>query len=89
MTYYSVDEVESAIATLADTYPNTCQLIELPNRTIEGRVCHALNVGKGLDNASKPAALFTGAAHAREWGDQRYVFILLLIFLKHTNERLD
>jgi len=68
MSYYTVEEVESAIATLADTYSNTCQLIELPNKTLEGRICHALNVGKGLDNATKPAALFTGAAHAREWG---------------------
>src|SRR4051794_11551056 len=68
MSYYTVEEVESAIATLADTYSNTCQLIELPNKTSEGRICHALNVGKGLDNATKPAALFTGAAHAREWG---------------------
>jgi murein tripeptide amidase MpaA len=68
MPYLNVDEVESAIATLADTYPNTCQLIELQNRTIEGRICHALNVGRGLDHSNKSAALFTGAAHAREWG---------------------
>jgi murein tripeptide amidase MpaA len=68
MPYLNVDEVESAIATLADTYPNTCQLITLQNPTIEGRICHALNVGRGLDDSSKSAALFTGAVHAREWG---------------------
>jgi murein tripeptide amidase MpaA len=68
MPYLNVDEVESAIATLAQTYPNTCQLIELQHRTTEGRICHALNVGQGLEQSSKPAVLFTGAVHAREWG---------------------
>jgi murein tripeptide amidase MpaA len=66
-SYLSVDEVEDSIAALAHVYPNTCQLIKLPNPTIEGRICHALNVGRGLDD-SKSAALFTGAVHAREWG---------------------
>jgi murein tripeptide amidase MpaA len=68
MAYYSVDEVESAIDALARTYPNTCRLIELPNRTKENRVCHALYVGRGMDDGSKPVAFFTAAAHAREWG---------------------
>src|SRR6478672_7065245 len=45
MAYYSVDEVESAIASLASTYPNSCQLIELQNRTIEGRAIHAREWG--------------------------------------------
>src|SRR5215208_6713800 len=67
-SYLSVNEVEDSIAALAHAYPNTCQLIKLPNPTIEGRICHALNVGKGLDDSSKSAALFTGAVHAREWG---------------------
>lgn len=68
MTYLNVDEVESAIVSLAETYPKTCQLIELPNRTTEGRICHALNVGKVLDYSTNPTTLFTGAVHAREWG---------------------
>jgi murein tripeptide amidase MpaA len=67
-SYLGVNEVEDSIAALAHAYPNTCQLIKLPNPTIEGRICHALNVGKGLDDSSKSAALFTGAVHAREWG---------------------
>src|SRR3712207_7267332 len=51
---------------LAHAYPNTCQLIKLPNPTIEGRICHALNVGTGLDDSSKSAALFTGAVQDRK-----------------------
>src|SRR5688572_25166857 len=69
MPYLNVNEVESAIATLADTYPNTCQIITLPKQTREGRTCHALNIGKGLTgDPGKPTILFTGAIHAREWG---------------------
>lgn len=68
MSYLNVDEVEAAIDSLANAYPDNCQVITLPNQTIEGRTCHALNVGKGLSDPNKPAILFTGAVHAREWG---------------------
>jgi murein tripeptide amidase MpaA len=75
MPYLSVDAVESAIATLAATYPNHCQLIKLPNRTIEGRICHALDIGSGKSSgnsgggdADNYTLLLTGAVHAREWG---------------------
>jgi murein tripeptide amidase MpaA len=77
MSYLNVDAVESAIAALAATYPNHCQLITLPNKTIEGRVCHALTIGNsskssgtsGGDVAADNYTLFlTGAIHAREWG---------------------
>jgi murein tripeptide amidase MpaA len=43
-------------------------MIELQNRSIEGRTIHALNVGRGLEDPSKTGVLFTAAAHAREWG---------------------
>ena len=68
MAYLNVDEIESAINSLANEYQNACQVITLPNRTTEGRTCQALNIGKRLDDISKPALLFTGSVHAREWG---------------------
>lgn len=78
MSYLNVDAVESAITTLAATYPNHCQLITLPNKTTEGRVCHALNIGGsssksagssgGVAAADNYTLLLTGAIHAREWG---------------------
>ena len=85
MAYLNVDEIESAINSLANEYQNTCQAITLPNRTIEGRTCQALNIGKRLDDINKPAILFTGSVHAREWGGSEICFILRRIFWKHTN----
>lgn len=68
MAYLNVDEIESAINSLTNEYQDTCQAITLPNQTTEGRTCKALNVGRGLVDVNKPAILFTGAVHAREWG---------------------
>ena len=67
MPYMNVTEVESAIAALSAAHPGLCELITLPNNTHEGRTSHAVRVGQGpLDN--RPAVLFIGGQHAREWG---------------------
>ena len=65
MSYLNTDEVSSALRALATKYPGLSELIELPNRSHEGRVSLALRVGKwrGADGV-----LFTGCQHAREWG---------------------
>jgi murein tripeptide amidase MpaA len=65
MSYLNVDEVESALSGLAQTYPALCELITLPNTTSEGRTCHALRIGA---DSMANGVLFTGCAHAREWG---------------------
>eukprot|EP01035_Chromulina_nebulosa_P040350 gene40350-54572_t len=63
----NVDEVQSAITALSTTYPSLCELITLPNVTHEGRTSHAIRLASGpLD--SRPAILFIGGQHAREWG---------------------
>ncbi len=67
MTYLNVTEVESALSALAATYPALTDLITLPNKTYEGRICHALRIGIG-SVAGKDAILFIGGVHAREWG---------------------
>jgi hypothetical protein len=36
MPYMNVTEVESALIALASTYSSFCELITLPNQTIEG-----------------------------------------------------
>ncbi len=67
MPYFNVTEVESAIQALSAAHPGRCELITLPNATHEGRTSHAIRVGLGpLDN--RPAMLFIGGQHAREWG---------------------
>jgi murein tripeptide amidase MpaA len=67
MTYYNVTEVESALKGLRETYPSLCQRIRLPNKTHEGRTSYALRIGLGLAD-NRPAMLFIGGQHAREWG---------------------
>lgn len=67
MPYLNVTEVESAIEALSVDFPDLCTLITLPNTTHEGRTSHALRIGLGpLDD--RPAMLFIGGQHAREWG---------------------
>lgn len=62
----STTEVESALVFFETTYPTLCHRVELPNKTIENRTCHALHMG--LPNApGHPAGLIIGGVHAREW----------------------
>jgi murein tripeptide amidase MpaA len=66
MSYLNIDEIESAVSNLALYYKNLCRSIKLPNATIEGRICHAMYIGKG--SHSNSTMLITGGVHAREWG---------------------
>jgi murein tripeptide amidase MpaA len=67
MSYLNVDEVESALVGLAAEYPEVCELITLPNASVEGRVCHAVRIGSGTPTG-RDGVLLTGGVHAREWG---------------------
>ena len=49
MSYLNVDEVDTAVVNLASAHPALCQLVTLPNQTIEGRTCHAVRLGGGFD----------------------------------------
>ncbi len=42
MAYLNVEEVEEALLTLSTTYDDISSIIELPNKSIEGRTIHAL-----------------------------------------------
>jgi murein tripeptide amidase MpaA len=65
-TIMSTSEVESALVYFETTYPALCHRVELPNKTIENRTCHALHMG--LPNApGRRAGLIIGGVHAREW----------------------
>jgi murein tripeptide amidase MpaA len=63
----NVTEIESALVYFETTYPELCQRIALPERTYEGRSCHALRIAKS-HHKGKPTALILGGVHAREWG---------------------
>ena len=50
MSYLNIAEVEQAVVNLASDHPALCELITLPNLSVEGRTCHALRLG-----AARPA----------------------------------
>ncbi|HXA17411.1 MAG TPA: M14 family metallopeptidase [Thermoanaerobaculia bacterium] len=66
--YLNVDDIEASLATAA-AGPNAgfTQLIKLPNKTWEGRDCHAIKIAHG-SQAGRPGIFFLGGVHAREWG---------------------
>jgi carboxypeptidase T len=66
--YLTVNDVESLLANAAAA-PNTgfTQLIALPNKTWEGRNCHAIRIGHG-NQPNRPGIYLLGGVHAREWG---------------------
>lgn len=65
MSYLNTAEVNTALKRLAGNYGGICDLIELPYRSHEGRVSLALRIGR---SSLADGVLFTGCAHAREWG---------------------
>lgn len=66
--YLNVDEVESAIfAAAAAPFSRFAELIRLPEKTYEGRQCHALRIGNG-SGADRTGVYFLGGVHAGEWG---------------------
>lgn len=67
MPYMNVTEVESALIALAAAHPSICELITLPNPTVEGRTTHAVRLGPRPAN-TVDAYYLTGGVHAREWG---------------------
>ncbi len=85
--YLNVVEVESALAAAATAQNDSfTQLITLPRKTWEGRVCHALKIGKNGGN-NHPGIFFLGGVHAREWGSSDILvnFVQLLTHAYATN----
>ena len=67
MPYMNVTEVESALIGLAAAHSSICELITLPNVSVEGRTSHAVRLGTKFAN-TVDAYYLTGGMHAREWG---------------------
>jgi len=67
MPYLNVVEVESALQLVAATHPGFTELVTLPHRTWENRVCRAVRVAADLATARPPVVVIAGV-HAREWG---------------------
>ncbi len=66
MAYLNVEELATGIGLLAQSFPAHCELVRLPNPSIENRTILALWLGDERDTA-RPTAIFVGGVHAREW----------------------
>lgn len=66
MAYLNVEEIDAALHTLAESYPEVTELVPLPHKTPEGRPSHALRIGPA-DAPAGPTVVVTGGMHAREW----------------------
>ncbi|MFI1103902.1 M14 family metallopeptidase [Streptomyces melanogenes] len=67
MSYLNTTEVESAVTSLATAFPSACDLIDLPEPSVEGRSGHALRIGTA-PAGTHDCVVLIGGVHAREWG---------------------
>jgi hypothetical protein len=63
--YHSYEEVSAEIEGLAEAHPDRVELVVIGS-SIEGRPIRAVRVG-ARDGVERPAAIFMGMIHAREW----------------------
>ena len=66
--YMNADEVETALMNLSDAHSEFITLIELKDKTWNGRLCRAVHVQAGEKSKKRDGVLITGGMHAREWG---------------------
>ncbi len=84
--YLTADEVEGAIALGAKNHPDYFERIPLPNRTWEGRRCHAARIGKGRGQG-RTAVCFLGGVHGREWGSPDILAYFAMRLLRAYRDR--
>jgi murein tripeptide amidase MpaA len=63
--YLTAVGIEAALGSLANQYPALVTLISLPERSVQGRTCHAVKIAHG-SSATRRGVLFIGGLHARE-----------------------
>ncbi len=63
--YLSAVGIEACLQWLAATYPAICQLIVLPETSVEGRTCRCVKIANGA-GSDRHGVLFLGGVHARE-----------------------
>lgn len=63
--YLTAAGIEACIQWLANTYPQICQLLPLPEPSVEGRGIHMLKIANGAAPGRR-GVLLVGGVHARE-----------------------
>ncbi|MER6051207.1 M14 family metallopeptidase [Streptomyces sp. NPDC001793] len=67
MSYLNNTEVDSALTNLSGAYPTLCEVVDLPERSVEGVACRALRLG-AAPAGGRDCVVLIGGVHAREWG---------------------
>lgn len=63
--YLPADGIDGVVVHLAATYSSLCDLITLPEQSVEHRTIHAIKIANGA-GSSRRAVLLIGGVHARE-----------------------
>jgi murein tripeptide amidase MpaA len=63
--YLTTEGLDAAVLHLPATYPSICHAVELPEKSVEGRVIRAVRIGKPGEKR-KRGVFFLGGVHARE-----------------------
>ena len=68
-SYRRLADYEGEMKALAARYPDLVRLLTLPNKSVEGRTIHGLEITTNAANVAdgKPVFLNMGVHHAREW----------------------
>ncbi len=83
--YHAYQQSLAIFQAYADSHPHLVRL-EVIGKTWEGRELVALTLSDNLEQAAdKPALLYTGTMHAREWVGHE----LALSFVRHILENMD
>ncbi|MBI4871776.1 MAG: zinc carboxypeptidase [Candidatus Riflebacteria bacterium] len=64
--YHTLDEVKAELDATVAAHPNLAKLSEI-GQSVEGRKIWAVRISSCPEDGKKPAFLFTGAHHSREW----------------------
>ena len=66
--YRTLQQFNDDMAALAEQYPDTCKLVELPHRTLERRTVYGLEICDDVDRYDgRPVYYNDGVHHAREF----------------------
>jgi carboxypeptidase T len=87
--YMNVDEIETALIKLHDLNRDMITIIELPNKTWENRTSKAIHVHAVANKLNRPAVMFTGGMHAREWGSSDICINFIANLIDAYNSNMD
>ncbi|MGH3459466.1 M14 family zinc carboxypeptidase [Aeromicrobium sp.] len=68
-TYRTLADYNDDIAKLAADRPSIAKQIELPNKSLDGKTVHGIEIGRDVQSAEdgRPTFVLLGVHHAREW----------------------